>query len=297
MGFLYADGHVRVYHGGHAIPKAHVARMRICAPATTDYWVNDEKGEPLFVVTAEANAGLAKMLPILLVEVRRYLGERRVTIVFDRGGWSPNLFKTLIDQDFDILTYRKGASRRVARRHFREHAAEIEGRMISYLLADQRIRQLKGKLRLRQVTRLSPNGHQTPIITFRFDLATVEVAYRMFERWRHENFFKYLREEYALDALVQHVVEEDNPQREVPNPLWNKLTADLRMARVAVTWLASSYGVEALDNVEKVRRTMRGFKIANAEGGRAIGAALRRVERIEAKRAKVPKRVPVHEVV
>ena len=59
-------------------------------PADIDYpyWVNDEKGEPLFVVTAEANAGLAKMLPILLVEVRRYLGERGVTIVFDRGGWS-----------------------------------------------------------------------------------------------------------------------------------------------------------------------------------------------------------------
>ncbi len=37
MGFLYADGHVRVYHGKHAIPKAHVARMRISMPGTTDY--------------------------------------------------------------------------------------------------------------------------------------------------------------------------------------------------------------------------------------------------------------------
>jgi prepilin-type processing-associated H-X9-DG protein len=33
MGFLYADGHVRVYHGKHVIPKAHVARMRLAAPA------------------------------------------------------------------------------------------------------------------------------------------------------------------------------------------------------------------------------------------------------------------------
>src|ERR1039458_1629772 len=29
VGFLYIDGHVRVYHGKHALPKAHVARMRI----------------------------------------------------------------------------------------------------------------------------------------------------------------------------------------------------------------------------------------------------------------------------
>ena len=66
LGFLYVDGHVRVYHGKHTIPKAHVARMRIPVPATTDYWVNDTHGDPLFVVTAEANAGLVKMLPVLL---------------------------------------------------------------------------------------------------------------------------------------------------------------------------------------------------------------------------------------
>jgi prepilin-type processing-associated H-X9-DG protein len=39
LGFLYVDGHVRAYHGQHPIPKAHVARMRISMPATTDYWV------------------------------------------------------------------------------------------------------------------------------------------------------------------------------------------------------------------------------------------------------------------
>jgi hypothetical protein len=33
LGFLYTDGHVRVYHGQHALPKAHVARMRISLPA------------------------------------------------------------------------------------------------------------------------------------------------------------------------------------------------------------------------------------------------------------------------
>jgi prepilin-type processing-associated H-X9-DG protein len=29
LGFLYVDGHVRVYHGKHHLPKAHVTRMRI----------------------------------------------------------------------------------------------------------------------------------------------------------------------------------------------------------------------------------------------------------------------------
>ena len=78
---------MRVYHGKRVLPKAHVTQMRIALPATTDYWVNDATGEPLFVVTAEANDGMVKMLPSLLDEVRKLIGERRVTIVFDRGGY------------------------------------------------------------------------------------------------------------------------------------------------------------------------------------------------------------------
>jgi len=297
MGFLYVDGHVRVYHGLHTLPKAHVARMRISAPATSDYWVNDARGEPLFVVTAEANAGLVKMLPPLLSEVRSLVGERRVTVVFDRGGWSPALFVTLVDQGFDVLTYRKGKSRRVPLRHFKEEKAVFEGREVLYTLADQGIRLLKGKLRLRQVTVLSETGHQTPIITSRRDLAAVEVAYRMFERWRQENFFKYLREEYALDALLEYAVEEDDAAREVPNPRHKELTAEIQKAQREATWIASRYGYEALGNDEQQRRTMRGFKIANAEDGRALKVALDKVQRLRAQRDRVPRRVPVGDVV
>jgi hypothetical protein len=55
-------------------------------------------------------------------------------------------------------------------------------------------------VRLRQVTCLCHGGHQTNVITSRWDLRDIEVAYRMFERWRQENFFKSMREEFLLDA-------------------------------------------------------------------------------------------------
>ncbi len=42
LGFLYVDGHVRVYSGKQELPKAHVTRLRISLPATTDYWMNNE---------------------------------------------------------------------------------------------------------------------------------------------------------------------------------------------------------------------------------------------------------------
>ena len=296
LGFLYVDGHVRVYHGKRPIPKTHAARMRLPMPATTDYWANDAKGDPLFVVTAKANAGLVKMLPLLLAEARPMIGDRRVTVVFDRGGFSPKLFKTLIASGFDILTYRKGKTRKVPLHRFEQHNIVIDGRDVQYVLADQETLLLKRKLRLRQITRLTSSGHQTQILTSRRDLSAPEVAFRMFERWRQENFFKYLREEYAIDALVDYNVEPDDAEREVPNPHWLRLDAELRKARVEQNALLSSYGIEAFTNDEEKRRTMRGFKIANARIAAEIEAAQRNCIALRKKRDATPKRVPIKQV-
>ena len=296
LGFLYTDGHVRVYHGQHALPKAHVARMRISLPATSDYWVNDSTGDPLFVVTAEANAGLVKMLPGILAQVRALVGKRRLTVVFDRGGYSPKLFQQILAAGFDLLTYRKGRHPRIPRKRFQTCRTRRDGRTITYVLADREVRLLKGKLRLRQVTRLMDNGHQTPILTSRRRLPAAQVAYRMFDRWRQENFFKYLREEYALDALAEYAVVPDNPTREVPNPAWAAADAKLRQAWACVDRLQAEYGLEAWTNLEHQRRTMRGFKTAQGKLGQKMGSAWQKVEQLEKRRAAIPRRVPVQTV-
>jgi transposase len=296
LGFLYTDGHVRVYHGRHALPKAPVARMRISMPATSDYWVNDSAGDPLFVLTAEANAGLVKMLPGILAQVRALVGQRRLTVVFDRGGYSPKLFQQILAAGFDLLTYRKGRYPRIPCSSFRERRTRCGGRTLTYVLADQEVRLLKGKLRLRQVTRRMDNGHQTPILTSRRDLPTAQVAYRMFDRWRQENFFKYLREEYALDALVEYAAVPDDPTREVPNPAWAAVDAQLRQAHAQLDQLQAEYGLEALTNLEHQRRTMRGFKTAQGKLGRKIWSVWQRLEHLEKRRATVPRRVPVQAV-
>ena len=95
MGFLYVDGHVRAYHGKHDISSAYVARRHLAMPATTDYWINDQAGDPLLVITGEVNTALTKAFPGLLAQVRGLLGDRHATIVFDRGGFSPKLFQTM----------------------------------------------------------------------------------------------------------------------------------------------------------------------------------------------------------
>jgi hypothetical protein len=144
--------------------------MRISLPATSDYWVNDSAGDPLLVITAEANAGLVKTLPGILAQLRALVGKRRVTVVFDRGGYSPKLFQQILAVGFDLLAYRKGRYPRIPHQRFQPHRTCRDGRTITYVLADQKVCLLKGKLRLRKVTRLMDNGHQTPILTSRRDL-------------------------------------------------------------------------------------------------------------------------------
>jgi DNA-binding CsgD family transcriptional regulator len=295
MGFLYVDGHVRVYHGQRTIPKTHVARMRLSMPATTDYWVNDQRGDPLFVMTAPANAGMVKMLPEILGQVRRLVGDRPVTIVFDRGGWSPKLFQKLIKDGFDILTYRKGKSPGINEKRFLRRRAKLDGRWVSYRLHDQNVRFLNGKLRLRQVTRLSDNGHQTQVLTSRWDLRDIEVAYRMFERWRQENFFKYMREEFLIDALSDYHLEPDDPTRTVPNPQRRVLDKKIRSARAELAKLEQAYGAAAIDNPEQRHPTMRGFKIVHGKLGNKLRAARRRLAELLARRRALPRRVEVRD--
>jgi transposase len=296
LGFLYIDGHVRVYHGAHKIPKAHVPQLRLAVPATTDYYVNDKCGEPLFVVTAEANAGMVKMLLQLAPEIRSLVGKkRRPTIVFDRGGWSPRLFMQLLALNFDVLTYRKGRVDEIAPRLFKDHRTRIDGREISYRLHDRRVTLLDGVLRLRQVTRRTDDGHQTPILTSRFDLPAAEVAYRMFERWRQENFFKYMRDEFAIDALVEHAAEPDDPTRTVPNPARRVVDKQIGTARDEEAKLAQEYGRAALDNPESLRPTARGFKIAHGKLGNRLREARDRLTSLRQQRAALPERVPVAE--
>lgn len=294
LGFLYVDGHVRAYHGKRVIPKAYVTRQRLAAPATTDYWVNDQKGDPLFVVTAEANASMSRMLIPILQEVRNLIGtKRRLTVVFDRGGWSPRLFQNILDIGFDILTYRKGRFRHVAEHRFVLRKARLEGRRVEYLLHDQPVRFLKGKLRLRQVTRLTETRHQTAVITSRWDLREIVVAYRMFERWRQENFFKYMRQEFLLDALVDYDTEPDDPNRSIPNPARKAVDKELRQARARYAKLEEKYGSTALDYLQGRTTTMRAFTAAEKQILGEIQDAANDVARLTERQRSLPARIPL----
>lgn len=294
LGLLYVDGHVRPYHGRmHTLPKHHVQQRGRPMPGTKDFHVNDRRADPLFFVTAEATEGLLAMLDSnLLPEIRRLVGPRpRVTIVFDREGWSPKLFAKWKDGKFDVLTYRKGKQTRWQKRFFTLVKGRVGGEEVAYCLAERTVK-LSNGLRVREVRRLTEDGHQTAVITTDEKLSILAVAHRMFSRWQQENFFRYMRHEFALDHLCTHEVEPADPKRLVVPPQRAMLQKKLKAARHACARL-----VQASLNLVPGRKVRVGN---NAVDEKDLDELIRKreaeVKQLVASIERLPKQVPLDTV-
>ena len=313
MGFLYLDGHVRVYTGTRELPKTHIARMRIAGPATEETWVGDADGDPVMVITAVPSKSLAAELARLLPDLRAIIGpDRACTVVFDRGGYSPQVFTQIIAAGFDVLTYFKGAWTRTAPEAFTTvdftapdgtaHTYHLAERLIDLPVPAQRAtgRQAPkpaSALTLRLVVRRSPGGHQTPILTNRTDLSAAQVAYRMAARWRQENYFKYAREHFALDALDSYADQPDDPTRMVPNPAKARAGDQVSAARAQLS--AAQGGVaDAIDAAGvRARQPGSGGKATvDPAAGQALSAATTDLDAAQEASRQTPSHLPLGQV-
>jgi len=226
LGVLYIDGHVSTYTGRkHRLPKTFVQKRRQCQPASTDTWVHNAAAEPLFFVTSPINQHLLAMIEQdVIPEARRRIGaQRRLTLVFDREAWSPASFQRWHDQGVDVITYRKGKQVPWEAQDFQPVTLERDGKSVTYWLAERSVQVISATKKkpafwMREIRRLSQDGHQTAILTTRQDLPFEVIAERMFSRWRQENFFKYMQAEFNIDHLSTYATEPADPERSVPNP-------------------------------------------------------------------------------
>ena len=244
LGFLYADGHARVLRHARCAEDAR-GPAEVPGPATEETWVTDAGGDPVFMVIAEPSQSLAGQLRGLLPQLRQVAGDgRRVTVCFDRGGWSPALFADITGAGFDLLTYRKGPAADLLGPAFTTVACtDDRGRSHEYELADTTITLEIGEgprkgehVTLRQVTRREAASRgasgRCRTLTSRTDLPAGQVCWRMSSRWREENYFRYARTHFALDALDSYAAVPDDPDRLVPSPANKAAAARVRRAGI-----------------------------------------------------------------
>jgi hypothetical protein len=261
-GILYIDGHVRVYNGSQtALPRHYVARQKLCLRASCDYWVNAMDGQPFFVIHQAVDPGLIQVieqeiLPRLQQDVpgqpsaaalaadpRRH----RFTLVFDREGYSPDFLKRMKDQRVACLTYHKYPGDAWPEEEFQTRQVQLtHGQVVEMKLAE-RGTCLSNRLWVREIRKLTERGHQTAILAtdYHSDLAPLAVA--MFARWCQENFFKYGRQHYNLDRLVDYATEAIAETIQVVNPAYRRLDGQVRSATGKLNRLLAQFGAMNLE--------------------------------------------------
>ena len=249
-GYLYVDGHVRVYDGNVAnLPKRFVSRERLCLHGTTDYWVNDAIGRPFFVVSKAITEGMGEALlkdivPALLASVpqqptQKELDEdpqlHRFVIVFDRECSNYKLLSELWKFRIGAITYRKNVKDKWPTHEFIEQVVPVVGGDSTKMKLAMRETMLgSGKeiIAVTEVRRLTETGHQTAIITTAKRLGNTTVASRMFARWCQENFFAYMMQHYDIDGLIEYGAQQLPGTTLVINPLRRELEKVIKRMRL-----------------------------------------------------------------
>jgi hypothetical protein len=256
-GYLYIDGHVRVYHGDQAVlPRRYVSRERLCLRGTTDYWINDALGRPFFVVSKAITSGLGDVLltdivPQLLSSVPGQPSAdqmaadprlHRFVLVFDREGATTVLLEALWQQRIGAITYRKNVKDVWPESEFTDTEVTMpDGVRLAMKLAMRETR-LGETLSVKEVRRLTASGHQTAVISTAHGLDNVMIAGRMFSRWCQENFFAYMMQHYDIDGLVQYGAEAIPGTEMIINPRWREADKAVIRARQQVRQLQARLG-------------------------------------------------------
>lgn len=307
--YFYCDGHVRVYHGDQTkLPRHHVAREKLCLRATVDYWINAMDGQPFLYVNKEVDPGLIATLkqdvipwleasvPKTAEQERRLAGDPRAhwfTVVFDREGYSPELFEAMRRKRIAILSYHKFPGDDWGPEEFTTHTVRLAaGEVVTMQLAE-RGTHLAKKLWLREIRKLGEDGHQTSILTTNFQSPMTTLAVSLLARWSQENFFRYMREHYGLDRLVAYGTEAIPDTIQVVNPAWRKLDSQIRSKTGQRHRLAARFGALALSE-DPTEAELHGFQRRKQELREAIQVLDLDIAACKQRRKETPHRMAVN---
>ena len=94
---------------------------------------------------------------------------------------------------------------------------------------------LGDKVWVREIRKQTESGHQTAVLATDYRSDPAPVAAAMFARWSQENFFRYMREHYGLDSLIDYATEEIPDTTRVVNPAYRRLDGQVRSKRGHLT--------------------------------------------------------------
>jgi hypothetical protein len=145
------------------------------------------------------------------------------------------------------LTYHKYPTADWPEEEFRTFQVPFSnGNLIEMNLAERGIH-LSNKVWLREIRKRTDSGHQTSLLATNYVSDLPQIAMAMFSRWSQENFFKYMREHYNLDRLVNYKIEAVPDTTSVVNPDYRRLDSQVRSKTSILNRKLAQFGAMTLE--------------------------------------------------
>ncbi|HET9749072.1 MAG TPA: hypothetical protein VFS06_07190, partial [Casimicrobiaceae bacterium] len=235
---FYVDNHLRPYSGQEVLRKGWRMQDRRVLPGTSDYYVHDEDGRPLFRIDAPSHDTLCHWLLPIARRLREAVGvDERILLAFDRAASYPDELAELRDGGFEFVAYERKPYATLAETAFDRRVA-VRGEV--YGMCEQRLANLgRNRGRVRRISLRTPDEHQINLLAVSTlppeDLVGILLGREGKDdpsgRWQQENAFKHGVERWGTNQLDGRKVTPYPPGTIIPNPRRRRIERALAIAR------------------------------------------------------------------
>ena len=266
-------------------------------------------GQPFFMINKEVDPGLIKVLeeeiiPRLEMDVpgqpslKQLENEpfvNRFIVIFDREGYSPEFLKKMKEKRIACLTYHKYPGEKWSEEEFVSCQVTLaSGHVVEMELAE-RGTLLGKKIWVREIRKLSDSGHQTSVISTDYYSNPEPSAAAMFARWSQENFFKYMRQHFNLDRLIDYSTEKIPDTTMVVNPIYRRLDSEVRKNVSTLNHRRAKFASITLKGDIEPKK-IESFQQKKGELKEEIDHLEQKIETLKKKRKKTEKHIPIAEL-
>jgi hypothetical protein len=230
----YADDHFVPYEGAKPVPKGWNTKRRHAQPGRADTMVTGYHGRAVAFATGDPS-GLAATLPPVVAQLRQVTGaEAKILLGFDRGGSYPVAFRAIRDAHADWVTWRRGPLAPVTAAPRRYWAARGNGKPAEVLLLADETAGIKDYGQCRQITLFEDGAPVLQVLTSDTTAPAAALLAWLRCRWRIENLFKYLEDNYGIHWLCDYHASFEDDDRLIANPERKAARARLRETEAAL---------------------------------------------------------------
>jgi hypothetical protein len=161
-------------------------------------------------------------------------------------------------------------------------------------MAERGVR-LSNNLWVREVRHLTEKGHQSSILSTDYCSDLSQVAGTTFARWCQENFFKYMRQYYNIDRLVEYGTEAIPDTTRVVNPAWRQLDSQVRRQNALLSRELVQFAQIQLPQ-EMEPQEVQAYERKKGQLQQAIEERRQQIEQLKDQRKANPKHIEVKDL-